>query len=124
MKFMAEKAYTTFQISKICHVTHRTVLSWINQGRIGAFRTPGGHSRVCEGDLKKFLEEYNIPFPSDMKSTKLGLLIVDDEENISFLIEKYLLKEKTFKDRLNVSQCTNGEPGVKIKPVRTGLYCL
>lgn len=105
---MAEKAYTTFQISKICHVTHRTVLSWINQGKIRAFKTPGGHSRVCEGDLKVFLEEYNIPFPDDMKTTKVDVLIVDDEDEILFLIEKYLTKTVEFADKIRVNKCKNG----------------
>lgn len=105
---MAEKAYTTFQISKICHVTHRTVLSWINQGKINAFRTPGGHSRVCEKDLKKFLDEFNIPFPDDLKTTKVEILVVDDEEDILVLIEKYLISDQDLKEKITVSTCRNG----------------
>jgi len=105
---MKEKAYTTFQISKICNVTHRTVLSWINQGKIKAFKTPGGHSRVREKDLRSFLIEYKIPLPDDMKPKKIEILVIDDEKEILFLIQRNLSEDELLKDKITVTTCENG----------------
>jgi len=105
---MKDKAFTTFQISKICKVTHRTVLSWINQGKIKAFKTPGGHSRVREKDLRSFLIEYEIPLPDDMKKKTTNILVVDDEKEILFLIQKNLTEDAVMKDKIEVATCENG----------------
>jgi excisionase family DNA binding protein len=105
---MRDKAYTTFQISKICDVTHRTVLSWINQGKIKAFKTPGGHSRVREKDLRTFLIEYQIPLPEDMKSQKIEILVIDDEKEILYLIQKNLTDDEFLNNKINVTTCDNG----------------
>lgn len=105
---MRDKAFTTFQISKICKVTHRTVLSWINQGKIKAFKTPGGHSRVNEKDLHSFLVEYKIPLPEDMQAAQVEVLVVDDEKEILFLIKKSLSEDEALKDKIVVTTCENG----------------
>lgn len=105
---MKDRAYTTFQISKICKVTHRTVLSWINQGKIKAFKTPGGHSRVREKDLRSFLVEYGIPLPDDMQKKLINILVVDDEKEILFLIHKNLTEDETLKEKITVTMCESG----------------
>jgi excisionase family DNA binding protein len=105
---MKDRAYTTFQISKICKVTHRTVLSWINQGKIKAFKTPGGHSRVREKDLRSFLVEYGIPLPDDMQKKLINILVVDDEKEILFLIQKNLTEDETLKEKITVATCESG----------------
>lgn len=105
---MNRKAYTTFQISKICNVTHRTVLSWINQGKIKAFKTPGGHSRVREEDLFDFLKQYNIPIPATLKELTVDVLIVDDEPDILSLIEQNILQHAELKNRVVTHKSQNG----------------
>ena len=35
-----QKAFTTFEAAKICHVTHHSIKNWIKQGLIKASRTP------------------------------------------------------------------------------------
>ena len=73
-----EKAYTTFEAAKICHVTHHSIKNWIKQGLISASRTPGGHYRILEHDLDSFREEYDM-FPKEKGSTKKCVMIVDDD---------------------------------------------
>ncbi|MBN2407060.1 MAG: helix-turn-helix domain-containing protein [Elusimicrobia bacterium] len=68
---MKRKPYTTFDIAKMLHVYSGTVARWIDDGKITAYVTPGGHRRVNGKDLKKFLMEYNMPIPPE---------IVDNEE--------------------------------------------
>ena len=47
-------------------VTTATVNEWINSGKLGSFRTPGGHNRVREDLLLNFLKENSIPVPKEM----------------------------------------------------------
>lgn len=87
-----QKAFTTFEAAKICHVTHHSIKNWIKQGLIKASRTPGGHYRILEGDLDKFREEYDM-FPRDKASGKRRVMIVDDEPDALALMETILSAE-------------------------------
>ena len=84
-----QKAYTTFEAAKICHVTHHSIKNWIKQGLIKASRTPGGHYRILEEDLDKFREKYDM-FPREKGPTKKRVMVVDDDPDALALIEKIL----------------------------------
>lgn len=84
-----QKAYTTFEAAKICHVTHHSIKNWIKQGLIRASRTPGGHYRILEDDLDAFREEYDM-FPRDKGPSKQRVMIVDDDPDAQALIEDIL----------------------------------
>lgn len=80
---MGQKALlTTGAIAKYCQVTHRTILRWIDEGKIEAFATPGGHHRVTEDAFVRFLQAHNMPLPEAMTGVeqKIKILIVDDEK--------------------------------------------
>ena len=53
--------YSTHDVAKICCVTPTTVIRWIEDGLIPAFKTVGGHRRVRRGDLEKVCKERGIP---------------------------------------------------------------
>ncbi|MGC8729347.1 MAG: response regulator [Elusimicrobiales bacterium] len=101
---MNKKGFTTFQISKICGVYPTTVINWINQGKLKAYVTPGGHHRVTYEELISFLKEYNFPIPKELLTTKKKIYVVDDDEIFVRLVSKIFLKKKdlfdifTFKD--------------------------
>lgn len=57
---------TTFEVSRICGVVHSTVSNWIDEGKLTAYRTPGGHRRVRRSDLLLFLKFYEIPVTKDI----------------------------------------------------------
>ena len=44
-----------------CQVSKSTVLKWIKDGKLKAFRLPGGHYRIDRQDFRSFLERYNMP---------------------------------------------------------------
>ncbi|MFH1434076.1 MAG: helix-turn-helix domain-containing protein [Pseudomonadota bacterium] len=46
---------STGQASKLLSVTSDTILKWIKHGRIKAVRTPGGHYRVPEIDIRELV---------------------------------------------------------------------
>lgn len=87
-----QKAFTTFEAAKICHVTHHSIKNWIKQGLIKASRTPGGHYRILEEDLDQFREKYDM-FPRDKGPSKKRIMIVDDEPDALALMENILSKE-------------------------------
>ena len=103
-----QKAYTTFEAAKICHVTHHSIKNWIKQGLIKASRTPGGHYRILEDDLAAFREEYDM-FPRDKGTVKKRVMIVDDDPDALSMMEKILTDEGV--DLIKVSNAT--EVGLK-----------
>jgi excisionase family DNA binding protein len=48
-------------IARYCQVSRSTVLKWIKDGKLQAFKLPGGHYRVDREDFREFLKRYNIP---------------------------------------------------------------
>ncbi|MCH7958516.1 MAG: response regulator [Candidatus Hydrogenedentes bacterium] len=114
-----EKAYTTFEAAKICHVTHHSIKNWIKQGLISASRTPGGHYRILEHDLDSFREEYDM-FPKEKGSTKKCVMIVDDDDDALTLMGNILTDEGM--DVIKVSNAT--EVGLKAAQLTPDLILL
>lgn len=114
-----QKAYTTFEAAKICHVTHHSIKNWIKQGLIKASRTPGGHYRILEQDLDSFREEYDM-FPREKGVTKKRVMIVDDDPDALALMEKILTDEGV--DLVKVSNAT--EVGIKAAQITPDLILL
>jgi len=103
-----QKAYTTFEAARICHVTHHSIKNWIRQGLIKASRTPGGHYRILEKDLDEFREKYDM-FPRDKNAKKYRIMVVDDDPDAINLIENILGK-----DEYEIIKVTNAtEVGLK-----------
>ena len=84
-----QKAFTTFEAAKICHVTHHSIKNWIKQGLIKASRTPGGHYRILEEDLDRFREKYDM-FPREKGPSQRRVMIVDDDPDALALMENIL----------------------------------
>ena len=47
--------YTTFEVAKILGVNALTVWRWCKEGKIKAWRTPGGHYRIPKQELDRLL---------------------------------------------------------------------
>jgi len=114
-----QKAYTTFEAARICHVTHHSIKNWIKQGLIKASRTPGGHYRILEEDLDRFREKYDM-FPRDKGRAKKQVMIVDDDPDALSLMEKILTDEGL--ELIKVSNAT--EVGLKAAQLSPDLILL
>lgn len=78
-----KKALGTTQIARICHVTAPTIGRWIEEGKLPAFNTAGGHRRVFVSDLLSFLKARKLPLPEKFISTgSARILIVDDDPGV------------------------------------------
>ena len=90
---MIRKAYGTYEIAEICQVTPATIGNWIERGFLPTFTTGGGHRRVWNEDLIRFLKEHNIPIPAELSAASVQtILIVDDEPDVRKVIRRSLRK--------------------------------
>ena len=84
----SERLYTTVDVAKICKVSLRTVIRWVDEGKLSSFRTPGGHRRVREKDLMLFLDHYKIPFSIKSKEKGKKILVIEEKK----VLERLLLQ--------------------------------
>lgn len=76
---MSTKGFlSSYRVAELVRVSPSTVLSWIDQGLLPAHRTPGGHRRVSEAALCRFLRDRGLPLPPALSPRK-QLLLIDDE---------------------------------------------
>jgi excisionase family DNA binding protein len=69
-------AYSTHDVARICHVTPMTVIRWIEDGKLPAFKTVGGHRRIRGADLQSFCTSRGIPMP---RMASGGVLLIDTD---------------------------------------------
>lgn len=73
----AKDIFSTHDAAKVCRVTPMTVIRWIKEGKIPAFKTAGGHRRILRVDLEKFCRTRGIPFAPDEADARGKILVVD-----------------------------------------------
>jgi len=95
----------TTDISRACGVTIQTVQSWIDRGVLQAFRTPGGHRRVKKEDFLSFLEKFQFPLLTEIKSSIPRILIADDEQDLRDTINGIV--SKAFPNAV-ITLCSSG----------------
>jgi len=62
-----EKVFTTGQVSRYCQVSRATVLKWIREKHLAAYTIPGGYHRIPRSALLGFMQQYNMPVPSEVR---------------------------------------------------------
>lgn len=103
---MVKDVFTTFEVAKYCKVTITTVVNWIKDGSLSAYKTKGGHRRIKRSDFEEFLRKHNMPV-----SFKQKVLIVDDDFSIQSGLRILFEAEK-----YEVEVASNGfEAGILVK---------
>jgi excisionase family DNA binding protein len=95
--------YSTHDVAKICCVTPTTVIRWIEDGLIPAFKTVGGHRRVRRDDLERVCRERGIPFTLPT-GTEVGRILVVDDEPVVLDLVRDVLKELNHKFDVEVAK--------------------
>jgi CheY-like chemotaxis protein/predicted RNA binding protein YcfA (HicA-like mRNA interferase family) len=103
-KSAIKSIYTTHDLSRLLHVNPRSVINWIEQDLLQSFRTPGGHRRVRHEDLIAFLRKHKIPMPASLTAGSFNVLVVENDEGVSKMIESGLAGQNSF----NVSSAKDG----------------
>ena len=88
-----KKALSTLDISRMLGVAVASVATWIDQDRLKAGKTPGGHRRVLVKDLLEFLDRQRLPVPQELLPAKPIILVVDDEEAIAAWVAREITSE-------------------------------
>jgi excisionase family DNA binding protein len=95
--------YSTHDVAKICCVTPTTVIRWIEDGLIPAFKTVGGHRRVRREDLERVCRDRGIPF-NVPTGTEVGRILVVDDEPVVLDLVRDVVKELDHKFEVEVAK--------------------
>jgi excisionase family DNA binding protein len=102
----SERLLTSHEVGALLQVNPSSVKKWVNDGRIAAFRTPGGHRRIRVADLVDFLHRHAMPIPRPLAgAAKQRLLVVDDDSVSLRALERRL---KPYRERVQVELTQNG----------------
>ncbi len=88
--------YTTHQVASYLGVSIATVVNWVNQGRLSAQRTPGGHRRIPVSELVRFSQENEYPLPPEfagVQRVETGppkVLLVHGQRDFAELVRDFL----------------------------------
>ena len=87
--FDRQETYTTGEVARICRVTKRTVIKWIDSGRLEGYTIPGSrHRRVSGAALQAFLRTHRIP--DYARVVRPRVLVVDDDPDLQELLKDAL----------------------------------
>ncbi|HEY1584347.1 MAG TPA: response regulator [Polyangia bacterium] len=102
----ADRLLTSHEVGDLLQVNPSSVKKWVNEGRIAAFRTPGGHRRIRVADLVDFLNRHAMPIPGKLAgAAKRKLLIVDDDLMHLRAVERRLTP---YRSRVQMELVQNG----------------
>ena len=76
----SESLLTSHEVGELLQINPSSVVKWVNEGKLPAYRTPGGHRRIKPSDLLTFLKTHGMYIPAALR--KLGplrVLLVDDD---------------------------------------------
>jgi excisionase family DNA binding protein len=105
-EILPDSLLTSYQVGALLQVNPSSINKWVKDGRIPAFRTPGGHRRIRAADLVSFLLTHNMPVPRTLSSaSKRRLLIVDDDPKQLDGLGRLF---KAYAERVDVTLVSNG----------------
>jgi excisionase family DNA binding protein len=108
---------TTGQVALACQVSIPTVKRWIREGHLAAFQVAGGHFRIEQAELDRFLAAHGIP----RTETRPRVLIVEDEPPLVDALNEALQME----GRLDVEIARDGYEGlIKVGTFRPDVLIL
>jgi len=118
-----EDTLTVFTASKYCDVSSKTMISWVETGKIKAHSTVGGHRRIKKSDLEIYMRSQGIPIPAEEdEGTRKKILVVDDD---LIIVESIVqaLEEDEFNYEV-ISASDGFEAGLQVKHFNPDLLIL
>lgn len=118
-----EDTLTVYKASKICNVSSKSIINWIEAGHIKSYKTVGGHRRIKRVDLEDFMKRQGIPILSeDTSDGRKRILVVDDDPIIVETIVQ-ALEEDEF-DYEVISASDGFEAGLQVSHFQPDLMIL
>ena len=82
---------TTSKVARLCGVSQRTVIRWIEREELQAYKLPGrGDRRVTEAELRRFMRLHGMPEPGGSPDAPPRVLIVEDDLSMARAIQRVL----------------------------------
>ncbi len=82
---------TTGEIAKLCEVSPKTVISWIDRKELPSFRIGRGPRKVSLHDLFVFLVSKNFPITDLTELTRILELQIEVQNEIKMSQEKFAI---------------------------------
>ncbi len=102
----ADRYYSSQEVARILGITRSAVVRWINEGKLSAFRTLGGHRRIAAADLARFSKEHRMPIPEALRGlAATRILLVDDDPRFLRGLQR---RFKAHADEFSVETAGNG----------------
>ena len=117
-----QKPLSTRQVAQYCQVNFKTVLKWIEEGRLKAYKLPdSGVNKIQVADLLDFFKRFDFPVPAELKAGGIPrILIVDDESDAVDTLRR-LLRASDFE----IDEAHDGfEAGRKVESFRPDIILL
>ena len=101
----ADPLLTTSDVAEYCSVTRMGVSRWIRDGKLKAYRTPGGHFRILKSDFRVFLKCYGLPVDPALfgGEERKHILVVSHDPDVARHIEEALESS----DEYQVTGCSD-----------------
>jgi len=95
---------TSHEAGALLQMDPSSIVKWVNDGLLPAFRTPGKHRRIKASDLLAFLRTHGMYIPAELAEGAVQVLVVDDDEHFLKALGRAM---KNYKD-FEFSACTSG----------------
>lgn len=85
------RVLTTGEAAKYCGVNFRTVIRWIERGKLKAYKLPGrGDHRIQTDDFVAFLQSNEMPVPTELMAQNRSILVIEDQPEMASAIRRVL----------------------------------
>src|SRR5258705_9057061 len=105
-KRMLRRYLTTGKVGEMLEVSPAAIKKWIQQGKLGAFRTPGGHFRILVDEFERFQKIHGFGTGT---GEPLRVLVVDDQRDVADLVVASL---RAIHPRARMETAANGFEGL------------
>ena len=112
---------TTGLAAAHCQVSTPTVKTWIREGRLRAYKTPGGHARIAVDEFQRFLQRHQMPAYPTAPPPAVVLVVDDEPQVVDMLVELLAHHPRGFK----IETASDGyEALIKLGSLRPALLIL
>jgi len=100
-----DQLLTSHEVGSLLQMDPSSVVKWVNDGILPAYRTPGGHRRIRSSDLLTFLRTHAMYIPDALRTGGVKVLLVDDDTS---LLQALARAMKSHKDKVDLATCSSG----------------
>ncbi len=97
---------TSHEVGVLLQLNASTVVKWVNDGILPAYRTAGGHRRIRSADLLGFLKEQGMFVPKQLRGAgPRKVFMVDDDKAY---LQAFSRGMRNHKDKVDLTVIDNG----------------